>query len=759
MRLFLHLSFILLLTLIRLKSQDFSKLAHKNTTSDFILYQNGHSLFFNPRSGLLEYRTSRNSQELISDSVFNFANYTVLVQNDSLLFIDYPARNISCRLEFKKNLDILVKFTSTESQSICWPRISISKINDHLIWPGNEGYYIPFSDSLFAKSFNGRKINSLSLSLPFWAIEDTLSTIMYEMINPFRNEILFEEKDSVMDMKVQHLYTSNSKAALKEPHYLNIIHLSNHSPITPALYYRKKLEENNDLVTFDRKIESLPMAGRMIGAPLAHLIPALFITKYDILEGKMIPLAKAICKDGPRHEGFVGQQWSKLKPDQRDFLKQIASSDRLNNYQVKAFVRMLGGWFHEEGVNEEFAKDKRKNAELFYAAYPGYLLPPEQWGVGVSFRMIDALRNAGINRMILQAEGHQIASDRREVAGYAFDQGYLFGVYDSYHSIHDPSSYGTDNSWETAQMQGIPFDSVRMMKDNGSYYAGFKSLGGLANSRAIRSYFEKRISEKFDEVSYSYYFIDCDAFGEYYDDYSTLHPITREEDAAERMDRLKWLRDRMQVPIGSEKGIFLFSNILDVNEGVTVPFFGLQDEDMKNKNSEYYRGAWWPPEMLEIKFKEVPVKEKYWHLYLDPRFKIPLWETVYHDCLISTAHPLTPSLKYSNVKTDIALTEMFYQYPPLYNLNYDFFLENKDRIVHHYEFYSKTHAISVRSPVTEFEFLTRDRLVQRIQFGGFQMVANYGKESYQYKDYDIPAKSILYIDEDGTHGNFSPENF
>jgi Glycosyl hydrolases related to GH101 family, GH129 len=179
----------------------------------------------------------------------------------------------------------------------------------------------------------------------------------------------------------------------------------------------------------------------------------------------------------------------------------------------------------------------------------------------------------------------------------------------------------------------------------------------------------------------------------------------------------------------------------------------------KDKNSPYYRGRYWPPEMSEIAFKEIPMKEKHQHKNFDPRFKIPLWEAVYHDCLISTAHPSSPSLKYSNVKTDVALTEMFYQYPPVYNLNFDFFQDNKDRIVHHYKFYRSTHAKTINFPVTEFEFLTEDRLVQRIQFGDIQIVANFSLNSYQFKGDDVPGKSILYIDKNGNHSYFNPENF
>jgi hypothetical protein len=299
-----------------------------------------------------------------------------------------------------------------------------------------------------------------------------------------------------------------------------------------------------------------------------------------------------------------------------------------------------------------------------------------------------------------------------------------------------------------------------MMKEDGSVYPGFINKGVIPNSKMIQKFYEKRINQNFIEVPYSYYFIDCDAFGEFYDDYSPVHPLIQQEDCEQRIDRLKWLRNEKKVPIGSEKGTYLFSNTLDINEGVTVPVFGTQDKDMtKNEASPYFLGHYWPPEMLEIAFKEVPLKETYKHLNFDPRFKIPLWETVYHDCLISTGHPSSPSLKYANIKTDVALTEVFYQYPPIYNLNFAFFQNNKERILHQYKFYSKTHPKTCKYPVTEFEFLTKDRRVQNIKFGDLQFVANFSTTNFKFKTFNIPGKSILFIDENGNTSYFSPEDF
>src|SRR2546428_6675290 len=49
-------------------------------------------------------------------------------------------------------------------------------------------------------------------------------------------------------------------------------------------------------------------------------------------------------------------------------------------------------------------------------------------------------------------------------------------------------------------------------------------------------------------------FIDCDAFGDLYEDYSPLHPASQEEDMKARLQRIAWIRDAYGLVIGSEGG-------------------------------------------------------------------------------------------------------------------------------------------------------------------------------------------------------------
>ena len=54
--------------------------------------------------------------------------------------------------------------------------------------------------------------------------------------------------------------------------------------------------------------------------------------------------------------------------------------------------------------------------------------------------------------------------------------------------------------------------------------------------------------------------------------------------------------------------------------------------------------------------------------------------------------------------------------------------------------------------MTGFAYLTDDRLVQSTQFeSNLQAVANFSDTEYLYNETEIPPRSVLLIDSDGSH--------
>jgi hypothetical protein len=175
-----------------------------------------------------------------------------------------------------------------------------------------------------------------------------------------------------------------------------------------------------------------------------------------------------------------------------------------------------------------------------------------------------------------------------------------------------------------------------------------------------------------------------------------------------------------------------------------TPVIGWGDPDLSNKQSKYYLGSYYPPEEPQVFFKPVSVKEEYRYIYFEPRFRLPLFQTVFHDSVIATHHWSFASLKTKDQARTVELLELLYQVPPLYHLNVPEFQKRKAQIKRHYEFFSPLHRETALLPMTGFERLTPDGTVQRTTFGeGIELVANFGSGDFQYGDITVGKESIV----------------
>lgn len=196
--------------------------------------------------------------------------------------------------------------------------------------------------------------------------------------------------------------------------------------------------------------------------------------------------------------------------------------------------------------------------------------------------------------------------------------------------------------------------------------------------------------------------------------------------------------------IGSEGGCSYFAPGIHVAEGMLTPVIGWGDADMKNRDSEYYVGGYYPPNGPRNFVQPVPLKEEYVRQHYDPRFLLPLNEVVFHDSFVSTHHWGSSSLKFTNVSETAALTEMLYQCPPLYHLNLDEFEKHHNRIMKHDAFFSPVHREIGFAAMTDFTWLTPDRLVQRTCFGDHvELIANFGTALFEADGLSVPARTVV----------------
>jgi hypothetical protein len=354
--------------------------------------------------------------------------------------------------------------------------------------------------------------------------------------------------------------------------------------------------------------------------------------------------------------------------------------------------------------------------------------------------MFDRLRAKGFDRFWLGVSSLAEINGMPEAAVAARKSGFLLGPYDSYDSIHAP---GAADTWETAQFDADLFEKGAIVGPDGKKIAGFKKRGYWLSSIAARPYMERRVTRMFADAPFSSFFMDCDATGDLRDNYSTEFPATQADDMKERLARMQWIVDRYHVPIGSEGGQWYAAPVIHFAHGMMTPVFGFFDERFNDKASLWFLGGYWPPDAPAMFLKPVPLPDDYRAIYFDPRLRIPLFQTAFHDSVITTHHWSRPSLKFPNVRRTDELLELLYNVPPLYHLTPDELEKNSNLLTRHYRFFSPLHLQTALLPMTSFSWLTSDRLVQKTSFGNaIEMIANFRNVPYT-DGIQIPAQSIV----------------
>jgi len=692
---------------------------------------------------------------------------TDLEQADRAARWKLPDQGLIVAVELDEK-DLHVRIRSETERTFTWPVLKQQAPFEALIWPRAEGVYIPLDNTRWMSYLveHGDWDTLESLSMPFWGFDGGNFMLTYIATCPYNNTIRFSREEDTLRASFTHEFTRFQKP--KE--YGFVISLGqNNSPVEPAQRFRRWLIENGQFVSMQEKIKTIPRAERLLGAAHVYLWGDGLFTRHDVPARKWRPLCQELIRQAAQPQPSVGKRCKLQMPAERwEQVVQLADTEWPDKYQKTEVAGAISEILARKDFYEPrswsalalpdeatalLARNRddlttaqrcRLNSLLLHAAFANFMKAPDDWGDGVSTKMLERFKDAGFDRLRLCVSGWEGIEKRPDVAKRADEMGYLFGTYDSFHSIHDPALQGTDNTWPTAQFDKELYECGKILRKDGTPVGGFKGVGAKLSPLAARPYVEQRVRRNMANVAYSYYFVDCDAYGEVYDDYSPLHRAGQADDAAARIDRMRWIGETFRVPIGSEGGCFRFAGAIHVSEGIFGPLFGWGDADMRDKNSEYFLGGYYPPDGPRIFTQQVPLKEKYQFLYYDPRFRLPLYEIVFHDSVVTTHHWQNASLKFENVAETVALTELLYVVPPLYHMNLDEFDKHGEEMKRRLERFSPLHRELGFAQMTDFAWLSDDRLLQRTVFDdSVELIANFSKATREYSGLSIPGRSVL----------------
>ncbi len=224
------------------------------------------------------------------------------------------------------------------------------------------------------------------------------------------------------------------------------------------------------------------------------------------------------------------------------------------------------------------------------------------------------------------------------------------------------------------------------------------------------------VKEYKETYGYNSWFIDVQVASQLGECYHPKHPMTRSQSRDAIRVQNEFVLNELGLVNGVEAGQEMFVSGYCFAEGIMSPCMTQAPDAGRNMDTLYY-GDNIPETMLAR--------------HLNPKYRYPLWELIYHDCAVSYWYWGDSS---NNCPELIKIKDTFnalYGTPPLYTASMSQFKVLKELIAESYKRATPVARQTATSRMIDFVRLTEDSRVQQSRFeNGLTVIANFSDEPY-----------------------------
>ncbi|MGL5616807.1 MAG: glycoside hydrolase [Sarcina sp.] len=740
----------------------YSKVKSPNVKPEILKNQlekaNDLNFKYNVNPETFEITTTVNGDTEVASNPLPAMKVTNLKKTDDSISWTYPDKNINVDVTKKDNyLNVNITSTAKGANSFQWANIS----GEDYTMPIGEGKYIPSNNADFEKYFNGYKNTTLGmLSMPFFAVNKKDYAIMYIMNNQFNNNISFNTNPDI-SFNVDHEFPSINPN--KDFSYR--IYVTPNDSTDIAKTFKNYVVENGQFTTLQQKEEKNPNVKKLVGAPEMYLwdsyIMDLGNVNWQELNKTMPEPLKnwiiTLLTNNPDGSGSIasfndiGKSDYIDKYDKNQILNGFTTVVMMKNfYNPKIFTNLTTEekQLVDKGVNNLSEVELISlNKMLLKSALGDSVQPVSQWSDASTTSMLNDMKQSGINKLWIGLSDWNYAYMKPSLVTDADKLGYLIAPYDSYNMVE---KQGDINS-HTASFPGTNLynDGVIENKD-GKIVAGFKGKGRTLNPTLMMPEVKNRINTILGNIpGFNSWFIDCDAAGQIYNDYTPSHTTTKKEDLDARLARLSYAANEKGLVVGSERGDSYASQVIDFGQGIESPPFAWMEQGARVKTSPYYVGSYYAPDggVPPIFGKQVPVKPWIYETIMSPEYTVPLYKMVYNNSVITTDHWLWGTFKVKGLTTERYLRDFLYNVPALYHLDANAWANEKSTIVAENKVFEPFSELVTNEEMTSFKVLSKDRLVQMTQYGNnVKVIANFSNNTVTEEGVTIKPQSLVIFE-------------
>lgn len=311
--------------------------------------------------------------------------------------------------------------------------------------------------------------------------------------------------------------------------------------------------------------------------------------------------------------------------------------------------------------------------------------------------------------------------------------GYLSSTYDNYQDVW-PLIYHDVTSRHDGWPEDLVVDQTGQWIKGWVIKKGFKEYpGGVICSLPGLAWAQKNIPAELKDKPYSARFIDTTTSSSWRECWNSAHSTTRSEDIRYKMKLLGFVSNDLGLVTGSEDGVDVAVPYVDYFEGMMSGIGRLPDSGRNVGSVRYMKPT-----------------EEFLKYQVGVDYRIPLWELVYHDSVVTTWYWGDSSNRIPEVWWRRDLFNILYGNMPLWAIrDLDHWKQYKDRFIESYKNVSPVFDKVGFNKMLSHRFITEDNLVQETEFeGDIRVVVNFGDNEYFLTDdnYTILSRGFIVFE-------------
>ena len=401
-----------------------------------------------------------------------------------------------------------------------------------------------------------------------------------------------------------------------------------------------------------------------------------------------------------------------------------------------------------------WGKGEVKTLKEHMERYPdidGILAAPHiyVWDTGRDVSVLQEMKQAGIGKLFILWDSNHTPYPKPGYDNAIRSLGYCAGGYELFTDLHPSDSVYYDYDWNgpLRLKHGVypgEFNRLAARKADGSTYSN--QFGTYACPAAMQEKIRWKLDKVVKEYPHDGLFLDVYQANGLYECYNPEHPVTREGYAKAILENYKYIQDRYGFFLGGEWGADFAVPVSVFNHGMMTlqwPWWGSEIDD---KESPYYYGDWKNHERPSIMLTTTKAGPTYYRWCLNEAIRVPLYELVYHDAVVSSWRWEDGNPRYPELWWKKDLFNMLYGSAPLWILDRTLWETYRDQYVDSYGTVCSWLSQIATDELTDHRFLTEDGKVQMSTFSsGKSIIVNFSDSAFTYEGQQVEPRGYVQV--------------